>query len=49
MYMLILNFVYPLRCLRIPPVEYHWLRRPRCRWEYKIRMDLGEIWWEVVD
>jgi len=23
MYMLILNFTYPLRCLRIPPVEYH--------------------------
>jgi hypothetical protein len=24
MYMLILNFTYPLRCLRVPPVEYHW-------------------------
>jgi len=23
MYMLILNFTYPLRCLRVPPVEYH--------------------------
>jgi hypothetical protein len=22
--MLILNFTYPLRCLRVPPVEYHW-------------------------
>jgi hypothetical protein len=21
--MLILNFTYPLRCLRVPPVEYH--------------------------
>jgi hypothetical protein len=21
--MLILNFTYPLRCLRLPPVEYH--------------------------
>jgi hypothetical protein len=21
--MLILNFMYPLRCLRVPPVEYH--------------------------
>jgi hypothetical protein len=27
MYMLILNFTYPLRCLRVPPVEYHWDRR----------------------
>jgi hypothetical protein len=26
MYMLILNFTYPLRCLRLPPVEYHCLR-----------------------
>jgi len=26
MYMLILNFTYPLRCLRVPPVEYHWSR-----------------------
>jgi hypothetical protein len=25
--MLILNFTYPLRCLRVPPVEYHWSRR----------------------
>jgi len=25
MYMLILNFTYPLRCLRVPPVEYHWI------------------------
>jgi hypothetical protein len=30
--MLILNFTYPLRCLRVslgvrvPPVEYHWVR-----------------------
>jgi hypothetical protein len=24
--MLILNFTYPLRCLRVPPVEYHCLR-----------------------
>jgi hypothetical protein len=24
MYMLILNFTYPLRCHRVPPVEYHW-------------------------
>jgi hypothetical protein len=24
MYMLILNFTYPLRCLRVPLVEYHW-------------------------
>jgi hypothetical protein len=23
MYMLILNFTYPLRCLHVPPVEYH--------------------------
>jgi hypothetical protein len=23
--MLILNFTYPLRCLRAPPVEYHCL------------------------
>jgi hypothetical protein len=23
MYMHILNFTYPLRCLRVPPVEYH--------------------------
>jgi hypothetical protein len=22
--MLILNFTYPLRCLRVPPVEYYW-------------------------
>jgi hypothetical protein len=22
--MLILNFTYPLRCLRVPPVECHW-------------------------
>jgi hypothetical protein len=22
--MLILNFTYPLICLRVPPVEYHW-------------------------
>jgi len=27
MYMLILNFTYPLRCLRVPPVEYHWIRQ----------------------
>jgi hypothetical protein len=26
MYMLILNFTYRLRCLRVPPVEYHWFR-----------------------
>jgi hypothetical protein len=25
------------------------LGRPRRRWEEKIRMDLGEIGWEVVD
>jgi len=25
--MLILNLTYPLRCLRVPPVEYHWDRR----------------------
>jgi hypothetical protein len=24
--MLILNFTYPLRCLRVPPVEYHWFK-----------------------
>jgi hypothetical protein len=29
MYMLILNFTYPLRCLRVPPVEYHWSRQHR--------------------
>jgi hypothetical protein len=28
MYTLILNFTYPLRRLRVPPVEYHW-SRPR--------------------
>jgi len=27
MYMLILNFTYPLRCRRVPPVEYHCTRR----------------------
>jgi hypothetical protein len=37
MYMLILNFTYPLRCLRIPPgvhvppVEYHWSRESTCK------------------
>jgi len=25
------------------------LGRPRRRWEDSIRMDLREIWWEVVD
>jgi hypothetical protein len=25
--MLILNFMYPLRCLRVPPVEYHCTRK----------------------
>jgi hypothetical protein len=25
------------------------LRRPRCRWDDNIRMDLREIWWEGVD
>jgi hypothetical protein len=25
------------------------LGRPKRRWEESIRMDLGEIWWEVVD
>jgi hypothetical protein len=25
--MLILNFTYPLRCFRVPPVEYHCSRR----------------------
>jgi hypothetical protein len=25
--MLILNFTYLLRCLRVPPVEYHWARQ----------------------
>jgi hypothetical protein len=25
------------------------LGRPRCRWEDNIRMDLGEMRWEVVD
>jgi len=25
------------------------LGRPKHRWEYNIRMDLMEIWWEVVD
>jgi len=25
------------------------LERPRRIWEYNIRMDLREIWWEVVD
>jgi len=28
--MLILNFTYPLRCLRVPPVEYHW-SRSKCK------------------
>jgi hypothetical protein len=28
MYMLILNFTYPLRCLRVPLVEYHCSRSP---------------------
>jgi len=27
MYMLILNFTYPLRCLRVPLVEYHCCRQ----------------------
>jgi hypothetical protein len=27
--MLILNFTCPLRCLRVPPVEYHWSREYR--------------------
>jgi hypothetical protein len=31
--MFILNFTYPLRCLRVPPVEYHchraWLSSPK--------------------
>jgi hypothetical protein len=30
--MLILNFTYPLRCLRVPPVEYHCLR-PLGHWD----------------
>jgi len=30
MYMLILNFTYPLRCLRVPPVEYHWASETDC-------------------
>jgi hypothetical protein len=25
------------------------LGKPRCRWEDNIRMNLKEIWWEVVD
>jgi hypothetical protein len=27
MYMLILNFTYPLKCLCVPLVEYHWFRQ----------------------
>jgi len=40
--MLILNFTYPLRCLRVPPVEYHWIRPShyRRRWEDNIKVDL---------
>jgi hypothetical protein len=30
--MLILNFTYPLRCLRIPPVEYHCSRMLRFKY-----------------
>jgi hypothetical protein len=29
--------------------EKRLLRRPRCRWEDNIKMDLGEIGWEGVD
>jgi len=36
MYMLILNFTYPLRCLRVPPVEYHCLR-PLDYWDRHLR------------
>jgi hypothetical protein len=42
MYMLILNFTYPLRCLRIPPgvrvppVEYHWSKRFKESWHVEI-------------
>jgi hypothetical protein len=25
------------------------IRRPRCNWEDKIRIDLEEIWWEGID
>jgi hypothetical protein len=25
------NFTYPLRCLRIPQVEYHWIIQCQCR------------------
>jgi hypothetical protein len=24
-------------------------RRPRLRWEYNIKMDFGETWWERMD
>jgi hypothetical protein len=36
MYMLILNFTYPLRCLRVPPVEYHCFRLLRITGTYFI-------------
>jgi hypothetical protein len=31
------------------PEEKKSLGRPRRRWEDNIRMDLREIWWEIVD
>jgi hypothetical protein len=31
------------------PIGRRPLGRPRCRWEDNIRMDIREIWWEVVE
>jgi hypothetical protein len=42
MYMLILNFTYPLRCLRVPPVEYHCLSRPRTLWKATTKTGVKE-------
>jgi hypothetical protein len=30
--MLILNCTYPIRCLRVPPVEYHWFSSQYHSW-----------------
>jgi len=43
MYMLILNFTYPLRCLRVPPVEYHCPRRNKFELKYRTPSDFTDV------
>jgi hypothetical protein len=41
--MLILNFTYPLRCLRVPPVEYHCIRVLKSEFSFSLPEVRGKV------